>query len=131
MLEAQKQILSEKQKVLNEVYEEAKKRARGLPLGKYQSLIKKMIIEATEEGTEEIFIGQEEKGKITEKLIQEINHQIKKGGEKGKLTFGRQKVKLENGFLIRSDKHQIDNSWENIIKSLREKTEDEVVKILF
>jgi len=130
-LESRKRILGEKQKILAEVYREVEKRIRNLNGRDYRELVKKIMLQSCQTGEELVVVGKNDRKKIDQKLINGINAELVKAGKKGKLKLSSEPTSIPDGFILKSGKIEISNSWENILRSLREKTEDEVIKLLF
>ncbi|NIM02644.1 hypothetical protein GTN66_00600 [bacterium] len=130
-LESRKRILAEKQRILGEVYQEVEKRIRNLNGRDYRELVKRIMLESCQTGEELVVVGKNDKKRIDEKLINSVNAELVKVGKKGKLKLSSEPAFIADGFILRSGKIEISNSWENILRSLREKTEDEVIKLLF
>lgn len=130
-LESRKRVLAEKQRILGEVYQEVEKRIRNLNGKDYRGLVKKIILQSCETGEELVVVGKNDKKKIDQKLINGMNAELVKAGKKGKLKLSSEPASIPDGFILRSGRIEISNSWDNILRSLREKTEDEVIKLLF
>ncbi|MFB0527346.1 MAG: V-type ATP synthase subunit E [bacterium] len=130
-LESRKRILGEKQRILGEVYQEVEKRIRNLNGRDYRELVKKIMVESCQTGEELVVVGEKDKKRIDQKLINSVNTELVKAGKKGKLKLSSEPASIPDGFILKSGKIEISNSWENILRALREKTEDEVIKLLF
>ena len=130
-LESRKRILGEKQRILGEVYREVEKRIRNLNGRDYRELVKKIMLQSCQTGEELVVVGKNDRKKIDEKLIKSVNGELVKAGKKGKLKLSSEPASIADGFILKWGKIEISNSWENILRSLRERTEDEVIKLLF
>ena len=130
-LESRKRILGEKQRILGELYQEVEKRIRNLNGRDYRELVKKIMLESCQTGEELVVIGEKERKRIDQKLIETVNAELVKAGKKGKLKLSSEPAAIPDGFILKLGKIEISNSWENILRSLREKTEDEVIRLLF
>jgi len=130
-LESRKRILGEKQRILEELYLEVEKRIRDLNGRDYRELLKKIMVESCQTGEELVVVGEKDRKRIDQKLINSVNAELVKAGKKGKLKLSSEPAPIPDGFILKSGKIEINNSWENTFRSLREKTEDEVIKLLF
>ena len=130
-LESRKRVLGEKQRILGEVYREVEKRIRNLNGRDYRELVKRIMLESCQSGEELVVVGKNDRKRIDQKLINSVNAELVKAGKKGKLKLSSEPASIPDGFILKSGKIEISNSWENILRSLREKTEDEVIKLLF
>jgi len=130
-LESRKRILGEKQRILGELYLEVEKRIRNLNGRDYRELVKKIMLESCQTGEELVVIGENDRKRIDQELIESVNAELVKAGKKGKLKLSPEPASIPDGFILKLGKIEINNSWENILRSLRENTEDEVIKLLF
>ncbi|MFQ5866702.1 MAG: V-type ATP synthase subunit E [bacterium] len=130
-LESRKRILGEKQRILGELYREVEKRIRNLNGRDYRQLVKKIMLESCQTGEEFVVIGEKDRKGIDQKLINTVNAELVEAGKKGELKLSSEPASIPDGFILKSGKIEISNSWENVLRSLREKTEDEVIKLLF
>ncbi|MCJ7646662.1 V-type ATP synthase subunit E [bacterium] len=130
-LESRKRILGEKQRILGELYLEVEKRIRNFNGRDYRELVKKIMLESCQTGEELVVIGENDRKRIDQKLIESVNAELVKAGKKGKLKLSPEPASIPDGFILKLGKIEINNSWENILRSLREKTEDEIIKLLF
>ena len=130
-IESRKRILGEKQRILGEVYQEVEKRTRNLNGRDYRKLVNRIMLESCQSGEELVVVGKNDRKIIDQKLINSVNAELVKAGKKGKLKLSPEPASIPDGFILKSGKIEISNSWENILRSLREKTEEEVIKLLF
>ncbi len=130
-LESRKRILGEKQRILGQLYLEVEKRIRNLNGRDYRELVKKIMLESCQTGEELVVIGENDRKRIDEKLIESVNAELAKAGKKGKLKLSSEPASIPDGFILKLGKIEINSSWGSILRSLREKTEDEVIKLLF
>lgn len=128
-LEAQKKLLAEKQKIVAEVYEEVLKRLGTLAKDKYRELLRILILKLAG-GGEEIIIADNEKTKIDDNFLKDLNRELQKAGKKP-LTLSFTNRNIPGGFILRSQQVEINVSFPLLIRSLREKTEFPVIGILF
>lgn len=128
-LEAQKKLLAEKQKIVAEVYAEVLKRLGTLAKDKYRELLRILILKLAG-GGEEIIIADNEKTKIDNNFLKDLNRELQKAGKKP-LTLSFTNRNIPGGFILRSQQVEINVSFPLLIRSLREKTEFPVIGILF
>jgi len=89
------------------------------------------MLKSCQTGEELVVVGKNDRKRIDQKLINNVNAELVKAGKKGKLKLSSEPASIPDGFILKSGKIEISNSWENILRSLREKTEEEVIKLLF
>lgn len=130
--EARKLILEEKQIILQEVYQRALENLKEMSIEDYRSFFKKWLFKLCESGDEAIIISPQDTQKITPEFVQEVNRQIAGDkGKKGKLSISSETRQLTGGFVLKRGNVEIDNSFDSLLRSVRDQTEPEVIKILF
>ena len=130
-LEARKNILSEKQKIIENVFNKASESILKLDDKDYRNIIKKMILDNIETGDETIFINHSDRIKISENFINDINKELKSQGEKGKLKLSTSYLPIKGGIVIGSGKIRKNISLEFLLKKIREELEIQISKDLF
>ncbi len=129
-LDARNSILQRQQTIITGVYEDVLNQLKNLPDTEYNKLVKKLLLEHAQ-GDEEVVISESDKEKISPSLIEDVNKELLKKKRKGDLKLAKEFRAIPSGFVLRKGKIEINNSFEIIVKSLREETEQEVVNILF
>jgi len=128
-LEARKTVLAEKQKIISEVYAQILQRLENLSAKEFGELTKKLILNIAS-GGEELIVAQKDKHKISPESIKEIN-QILGRQKKEPIHLSQERHNIAGGFVLRKGNLEINFSFPALVKSLREKTESEVIKLLF
>jgi len=124
-----KQLLAEKRKILDEVFDQARQQLENLPDEQYRKLMTGLMLEAVETGDEEVIIGNEEK-RIDQKFIKSINQQLSPG-RKGNLKLSEEKANLGRGFILKRGKIKNNVSIEVLLAQARKELEIESAKELF
>jgi len=130
-LEAKKIILSEKQKIIENVFDKASESILKLDDKDYRNIIKKMILDNIETGDETIFIDHSDQKKISKSFIEDINKELKSKGEKGELKLSTSYLPIKGGVVIGSGKIRKNISLEFLLKKIREELEIQISKDLF
>jgi len=130
-LEAKKIILSEKQKIIEDVFNKASESILKLEDKDYRNIVKKMILDNIETGDETIFIDHSDRDKISESFIEDINKELKSKGEKGELKLSTSYLPIKGGVVIGSGKIRKNISLEFLLKKIREELEIQISKDLF
>jgi len=124
-----KQFLAEKRKILDEVFEQARRQLQDLPDDEYRALIKKLILDAAETGDEEVMIDTKEK-RIDREFIKQINREL--GPDcKSNLRLSDQRQDLGAGFILKRDKVKTNVSIQVLLEQARKELEIELAKELF
>ena len=130
-LGVKKTILSEKQKIMEDVFGNALESILKLSNKEYQSFIKKLILDNIEKGDETIFIGHSDKNRISKDFIEVINKELKVKGKKSELKLSDSYLQIEGGIIIGSGAIRKNVSLELLLKNIREESETQISKILF
>ena len=124
-----KERLTEKNKILDEVFDKAHQQLQSLPDDKYRELISNLMLEAVETGEEEVIIDREEK-RIDAALLEQVNSKI--GSErKGNLKLSEEKIPLGGGFVLRRGKVKTNVSFSVLLSRARKELEIDLAKDLF
>lgn len=129
-LDSRKAFLSDKRRLLDEVFDVALKEFLSLNEEKKKSLYKKILLQINFDGRNELIISGKEKGSFKE-IIKYINHELKKNGKKAEMVLSKEERSLNNGFILKSGRKEINCTLRTIFDSQRETYELEVAKILF
>ena len=124
-----KEHLAEKNKILDEVFEQARENLKNLPDEKYRNLITNLMLEAAETGDEEVIIDEEEK-RIDAALIEQVNSKLG-SDRKGNLKLSDEKMPVGAGFILRKGKVKTNVSIDVLLSRAREELEIDLAKELF
>ena len=124
-----KQLLAEKRKILDEVFEKAQKQLQNLPDEDYRKLMTKLMLEAVETGNEEVIIDNNET-RINREFINQINKQLGPDN-KGNLKLSDHRKNIGAGFILREGKINNNASLGTLLAQLRKQLEIELAKELF
>ena len=124
-----KQLLAEKRKVLDEVFEQAHQQLQNLPDEEYRTLCTKLMLEAVETGAEEIVVDKNEK-RINQDLIDQVNRQLSSKG-KGELKLSDQKQNIGAGFILKRGQIKTNVSLDVLLNQARKELEIDLAKELF
>ena len=124
-----KEHLTEKNKILDEVFEQARENLKNLPDEQYRDLITNLMLEAVETGDEEVIIDKEEK-RIDTALIEQVNTKLG-SDRKGNLKLSDEKMPVGAGFILRKGKVKTNVSIEVLLSRARNELEIDLAKDLF
>jgi len=124
-----KQLLAEKRKILDEVFEQAREQLQNLPDEDYRNLCTKLMLEAVETGAEEIIVDKNEK-RINQDLIDQVNGQLSSKG-KGELKLSDQKQDIGAGFILKRGQIKTNVSLNVLLDQARKELEIDLAKELF
>lgn len=130
-LDANKDILFEKQAIIDEIFLEAAKRIEKLDDKKYLSLIERLILENVEKGDETIYIGNHERNNLNQSFIDSINKRLKSQGKKGELKLAEKHLPIRGGVILGTDDIRKNASTEIILEKIKEELETRLNQFLF
>ncbi len=126
-----KQMLAEKRKILDEVFEQARRQLQEMPDEQYRKLCTKLMLETVETGDEEIVVGKNEK-RINQDLVNQVNQQLSSGDKnKGQLKLSDERQDIGAGFILKRGKIKTNVSTDVLLDQARKELEIELAKELF
>ena len=129
-LEIRNNKLKAKQDVINKVFQLAVEKLKSMNNDEFENFMKTSILNLDIEGDEEIIINEEDKAKLSEKFLENVNEELKSKGKKGNLYF-KSNNQIDGGFIINKNGIEINYSFKELVNSLRYDLEYEVGNILF
>lgn len=130
-LESRNALLSTKQNLMETVFQKAIDQVGQLDTTAYQAIIKKMLLEAVELGTEEVLISSKDQVRITGAFMEDVNQSLKQLGKIGNLKLSESFVSIAGGFVLKNADVNINYSFESLLRSKRDALEPELAEILF
>jgi len=124
-----KDLLAEKRKILDEVFQTALDGLQKLPDGRYSNLITKLMLDAAETGEEEVIIDKNE-SRIDQQLINKVNEQLS-SGKKSDLKLSDQKRNVGPGFILKRGKIKTNVTFDVLLNNARKELEVDLAKELF
>ncbi len=124
-----KQLLAEKRKILDEVFQQAHQQLKNLPDDQFRKLITKLMLESVETGEEEVIVGENEH-RIDQQLINKVNEQIS-AGKKTDLKLSSEKQDIEGGFILRRGKIKTNVTLDVLLNNARKNLEIDLAKEMF
>jgi V/A-type H+-transporting ATPase subunit E len=126
-MEIAKELLAEKRKLLDKVFEKAQKQIETLPDNEYRQIMAKLMVSAVETGDEEVVVDNNEK-RINQEFISEVNRQL---GSKGHLKLSGQREIIGGGFILTRGKIKTNASIPVLLEEARKDLETELAEELF
>lgn len=130
-LEARKNALDSKRKVIEEAFAKAEKELVQLPQDKWESLITKTVLTASETGKEKLCVPVADVEKYKETMLAKLNAALIASGKKGELTLADEPAKFTGGVMLIGEHSDFDGSFATILREVRMKSEREVAEMLF
>lgn len=130
-LEARKNSLDSKRKVIEEAFSEAEKELAKLPLDKWEKLIITTVLAASESGNEKLCVPAADVEKYNGGMLAKLNTALIEAGKKGELTLASEPAKFTGGVMLIGKHSDFDGSFATILRDVRMKSEREVATMLF
>jgi V/A-type H+-transporting ATPase subunit E len=126
-LSARRELLDEKQVLIDRVFNDARERISGMDRSEYRALVSKLLKDTVESGDEEVLIGERE-DRIDQAFLDEFSKTFGRGGG---LKLSSERRPIDGGFVLRSGRVETNCALETIIRDARERLETEIAGILF
>ena len=130
-LEARKELLSVKQQLIEEAFQQSLQELSNLELDAYQVVLHDLLLAVVETGSETIYLSPRDRERIPARFWKEINRDLKAAGKEGRLTLSGETRDIRGGFILESGGVEINCSFESLLELQRDELEPAVAKILF
>ena len=128
-MEIAKELLGEKVKILDEVFDQARKQLLEMPNEQYVELMGKLMASAVVTGDEEVVVDASEK-RIDHEFVKQINRRLGPGYQ-GNLRLSDEHRDIGGGFILTRGKIKTNVSVGVMLEQAREELEIELAKELF
>lgn len=126
-LSGRRELLSEKQRLIDRVFEETKRSILEMGAGDYRRLIRAFLRDTSETGDVEVIIDINET-RIDQGFLDEVARDLDGAGS---LKLSSERREIGGGFILRSGRTETNCTLETILRDARENLETEVASILF
>jgi V/A-type H+-transporting ATPase subunit E len=125
-LTARRDLLTEKQRLIDRVFDETRRSIVSMERAAYQALIARFLREAVEPGDSEIILDVDET-RIDQAFLDRV------AGERGPgaLKLSDERRPIGAGFVLRRGRTETNCALDTILRDARDRLETEVAKILF
>ena len=130
-LKARNEKLAAKQVVIDSVFEKSVDELCSMSDEEMKNFMKNVIVNSDITGDENIILNEKGKSILDKKLLEEINSELKSNGKIGEITISSEVRNFKGGFILEKDGIEINNTFEDLVNSLRDDLEFEVAKVLF
>lgn len=130
-LEIRNKKLLAKQQVIEKVFKTAKEKLKSMNAEEFTKFMNTSIMVLNIDGDEEIIINPKDREKLPDKFLAELNKLLISNGKLGNLKFNVKTHEIDGGFILSKNGIEINNSFEELVNSLKYELEYEVGKILF
>ena len=126
-LAARRELLEEKQGLIDRVFDEAGSRVAAMEQGEYRRFIAGLLKSTVESGDEDVLIGETE-SRLDQAFLDSVSKEF---GKAGGLKLANERRPIAAGFILRSGKVETNCALSTILRDARETLETEVAAILF
>lgn len=130
-LEARKELLAAKQELISEAFRESLDQLVKLDNNSYTSIIRNMLLNLVETGTETVFCSAADLERIPDSFWKAINKELAGQGKKGELSISREPRDIRGGFILQAEGVEFNCSFESLLAMKRDELEPEVASVLF
>jgi V/A-type H+-transporting ATPase subunit E len=127
-LELRKTLLSEKHKILDAFYKEARKKIKEMPPEKYLKFVKRLILNRAISGSEEIIVSAKQKKIFTGDFLESLNQSFPGGGH---FTLSDSGADFAWGVVLKEKRRIVDLSFDVLFEQVTERVESQVAALLF
>lgn len=139
-LEMKRELLEEKAKIIDGLFQTVRDRLTQMEAGAYQRLMLRLVIEALHAGEQEagnspaqLILSPRDQERLGRNFVEQVSQELKKEGLtlRGGLTLGEADPALSGGFFLRQGKIAQNYSLENLVNAKREELLPEIGRRLF
>jgi len=123
--------LTAMQKMIDKVFAEALEKLLDIKNEEYFELIKKYLLSMPIVGNEEIILPGKYRNLVSEEYLSGINTTLNASGKLGEIKISAEDRDIKSGFIVIKNGIEINNTFENLVNSLRDELESEIVRELF
>jgi len=126
-LAARRDLLTEKQALIDRVFDETRKSVLTMDAGEYRKLMRGFLEANADTGNEEVIIDANE-SRIDQAFLDEVSRSLGRGSG---LKLASERRAIEGGFFLREGSVETNCALDTILRDVRERVETDVAAILF
>ncbi len=131
-LKKRQRILAEKQILISEILNKAKRELKEMPVDAYFDSIVKLAVKAAQKGEGKILFSQEDLARLPGNFGDTLNAALEAGGKAGtSLTVAGETRNIDSGFVLTYGGIEENCSFDALFDSAHEALQDKVQEILF
>ncbi|GAA0120774.1 MAG: V-type ATP synthase subunit E [Clostridium argentinense] len=130
-LKVRNEKLVAKQQIIDKVFNEAIKELSNMSQEDYLNYIRNNLKSMKLQGHEEIIVSENDKNKISEEFINELNNAIAKDVERANIILSKETRPISGGFILTRSGIEFNFSYDALVNSLRYEIENDVAMMLF
>jgi V/A-type H+/Na+-transporting ATPase subunit E len=130
-LEARKQALAVRRRMVDEAFGEAAKAVAGLPDDQYRKMMTAMILENAWQGDAELVVSAFDRDRLGNGFPTEVEALCRNKGMAGGVRYSEDSLPVHGGFVLRTGDIEINGTLEVVLAGIRPKLERRVAEVLF
>ena len=119
------------QEIIDKVFQGALEKLLVINDKEYLELIKSYLLSMPIAGNEELIIPTKFRNIFSDEYLSEINAALNASGKIGEMKLSSGERNVNSGFIVMKKGIEINNTFENLVNSLRDELEAEIVNDLF
>ena len=119
------------QEIIDKVFQGALEVLLVINEKQYLELLKSYLLSMPIAGNEELVIPTKFRSTFNDDQLAELNAALKASGKIGEMKLSSGERNVNSGFIVMKKGIEINNTFENLVNSLRDELEAEIVKELF
>jgi len=130
-LDARKTVLTEKGKMIDEVFEKVLEELVRQDRDGGHALTRDLLLKAIEVGDEEIIVSPDDRKAIGDSFLESLNNELTASSRRGEVTLSDETRQIRGGFVLRRGRLEVNATFETLLLMLRDDVETEVADLLF
>ncbi|MFQ5793788.1 MAG: V-type ATP synthase subunit E [Candidatus Bipolaricaulia bacterium] len=130
-LDTRNRLLATRRELLDQVFAEVNRRLAEIDEASYKNLLQRLIVEATETGTEQVVVSAADRKRLGNGFLESVNAELKRSGKTGALDYANETREINGGVVLKGENYEINVSFATLLRGAQESLEAEVARMLF
>lgn len=130
-METAKYTLSEKQRIISEVFDKTAEHLSRLPKEEYIETVSKIAAKASETGSEELVMSERDKIAVGDEVVSAANVLLSAQGRKAGLTLSNETRPIIGGVILKNGRIEINCAFDVLVSGKRDELIGDVAAMLF
>ena len=130
-LEAKKQILAEKQSIMDKTFKLAEKRLAELPETEYVALLARLAAQSSQTGEEMLIFSENDRARIGKSVVTAANKLLSAENKRAYLELSEDTREIDGGVILSGGDIETNCSLEALLSQRRNELSPRVAEILF
>lgn len=130
-LDSKKDILAEKQNLVDSAFNMAREKILGMDQGEYVAFLAKQAAAAASTGEEEVILSEKDVGSLGAQVIAKANELLSAAGKTAALKLSAQNRPMAGGLVLRAGDVEVNCTVDALLDQCRDELAAKIVGILF